>query len=356
MKTATLFCLHPSAKDVESTFKLMHLKNTFGIDFEWSSTHPDYLIVSEHIYINKHINKKFRELYPYAKVVIFYTGEAMSPDFNLFDYAVGFDGELKNGDRFSQICPPFMMFKGFLYESENEITSEKQALHLLKEKTGFCNFLYSNWMAHPRRDELFYALSSYKRVDSLGKHLNNVGVKGTGFRGHALDCIKLKNSYKFSIACENASFVGYTSEKILTSLAAHTVPVYWGDSEIAKNINPDCFINCNELNSMGEVIERVREIDENDALWAKMVSSPWRTEEQIAYHEERYSRYVAFFERIFTQPVEKVRRIPSGTFPQWNRDFFFHSPIVHHGLFYFQKKKFAMRKHDKANRKKFLGE
>lgn len=334
MKTVKIYCLHPFCKDVESTLRYMRLES-LKFNFEWSPTRPDYLIASEHVYTNKAIYKEFKKLFPLAGVVIFYAAEAMSPDFNLFDYAIGFDGNLKNGDRFVQLPPPYIMFRGFLPQQFNEISTDEEALNLLSEKKRFCNFLYSNWMAHPNRDKLFYILSSYKRVDSLGKHLNNVGTKGTGFVGHALDCIKLKSPYKFSIACENATYLGYTSEKLLTSLAAHTVPIYWGDPEIVRNINPDCFINCNGFDSLEEVIDVVKEIDEDDERWAHMVAAPWRTQEQIVYHEKRYSDYISFFENIFTQDVNYARRIPDGTFPRRARDFFRHANPVHYGRMFY---------------------
>lgn len=353
MKTVTIFCLHPFCKDVESTFAYLHLDNNFGLDFKWSSTNPDYLIATEHIYINKAINKTFKKLYSLAKVVIFYAAEAISPDFNLFDYAVGFDGNLKNGDRFVQMLPPYIMFKNFLLQDVNEIKSKEEALILLKRKKKFCNFLYSNWMAHPNRDKLFYMLSSYKGVDSLGKHLNNVGIKGTGYFGHAMDCIQLKNPYKFSIACENASFLGYTSEKLLTSLSAHTVPIYWGDPGVSRNINPACFINCNELDSLEDVVETVKRIDENDELWAEMVSSPWRLDEQVFYHNQRYEDYKSFFRNIFVQNIKNARRIPVGTFPNWERDFFNNANVIHHGRFYFVIQRFKIKRRNIINKNRF---
>ena len=348
MKTLKIYCLHPFCKDIESTLRYMRLEQLSGFDFEWSPNAPDYLIASEHVYIDRRINMEFKKVYPLAKVVILHAGEAISPDFNLFDYAVGFDGNLNNGDRFVQLPPPYIMFRGFLPQQYNEISCEDEALDLLKEKKGFCNFLYSNWMAHPNRDRLFYILSSYKRVDSLGRHLNNVGVKGTGFSGHALDCIKLKSPYKFSIACENATYLGYTSEKLLTSLAAHTVPIYWGDPEIARNVNPECFINCNNFDSLEEVIDAVRKIDEDDALWAHMVAAPWRTQQQISYHEERFCKYVAFFENIFSQDINHARRIPDGTYPKRAREFFWHANPVHYGRMFYaiQKLKRLLKQHN----------
>lgn len=199
-------------------------------------------------------------------------------------------------------------------------------------------------MAHPNRDKLFYILSKYKRVDSLGKHLNNVGVKGTGFSGHSMDCIKIKNPYKFSIACENASYLGYTSEKLLTSLAAHTVPIYWGDPEVSRNINPDCFIDCNKLDSLEDVLEIVKRIDEDDDLWATMVASPWRLENQLSYHDLRYKNYISFWKNLFYGDVNKLRRMPKGTFPEWKRRFFYKANAINQGklFFLFEKIKFKI--------------
>ena len=320
MNPVKVYCLHPYCNDVESMIKYMCLELD-GVNFEWSPKNPDYLIASERIYTNYDINKEFKKLYNSTPIVILYAKEAISPDFNLFDYAVGFDGNLMNGDRFTQLPPPFISFKRFLPQQFNDIESDEQAFALLQQKRKFCNFLYSNGNAHPIRDKMFFALSRYKRVDSLGKHLNNVGIKGTGFQGHLSDCINLKNPYKFSIACENASFLGYTSEKIFTSLAAHTVPIYWGDPEIIRNVNPDCFINCNNM-TLDEMIAEVKRIDEDDKLWARMVAAPWRTQEQIEYHNKQYENYNAFFENMFTQNIESASRRPEGTYPMIVRDFF----------------------------------
>lgn len=326
-KIIKIYGMHPFCKDVPSLLKYLKIESLNDLfDFQWSPTGPDYLIATEHIIYNPKYLKEFQRLNTKAKILIYMAGEAVSPDFNVFDYATGFDGNLVNGDRFVQIPPPFSFFDGFLRRDENEISTKEEAMAALKEKKGFCNFLYSNWNAHPRRDELFHLLSSYKRVDSLGKHMNNVGKLGTGFVGHALDCIDIKSPYKFSIASENATFLGYTSEKIITSLEAHTVPIYWGDPEIARNINPKCFINSNGL-SDEQVLERVKEVDNNDTLWAEMVAQPWRTEEQKELHKERMIHYVSFFRHIFEQDITDAVRRPIGTWPEQAQYFFMNSNI-----------------------------
>ena len=69
--------------------------------------------------------------------------------------------------------------------------------------------------------------------------MNNVGSP-------VADKYAFESEYKFSIAFENASYSGYTSEKILEAFAAGTVPIYWGDPDIAKVYNSKAFINLNE--------------------------------------------------------------------------------------------------------------
>jgi len=318
-KEIRVYMLHPFCKDVTSFLtylQISDLQNEF--EFVWDERDADYLIATEHIYINKEINKHFKLLKKNKQILIFYAGEAVSPDFNIFDYAIGFDACLQNMDRFCRLQSPNLFFNGFLTKSENDIHSLKDAYKELQNKKNFANFLYSNGNAHPIRDELFWTLSRYKRVDSLGKWLNNMRKMGTGYEGHAADCIAIKRPYKFSIACENACFEGYTSEKILTSLEAHTIPIYWGDPLIEESINPKTFINCNKFDNIEDVIMQVKLIDENDDLWCEMISQPWQTDEQKLRWKQRNEEYISFFRNIFQQSLSIAKRRPVGT---WNTNY-----------------------------------
>lgn len=308
--------LHPYAKDVDSALKYLQaefLKEKFK--FEWDPDNPDYLITTELIYNVQSEREAYKRLHNKASIVIFFTREAVTPDFNLCDYAIGFDSNLRNGDRFIQLPTVFDMYAAFTSVKKNDITTVEDARNQLSQKKGFCNFLYSNHMAHPNRDKLFHLLSSYKKVDSLGRHLNNTAIKGTGYKGHESDCILIKEPYKFSIASENASFPGYTSEKILTSLVAHTIPIYFGDPDVSDIINPACFIDCNKMRSIDEVIEAVARIDEDDELWCKMISAPWQTPEQIARSEKRLDDYRNYILKIFSTPISEAKRKPEGCRP-----------------------------------------
>lgn len=328
MKCINFYMLHTTCYDVDSALKylqLTSLKQHF--EFKWSSNDPDYLITTEQIYNIPRIRKLYNKMYKRAKITIFFTREAVTPDFNLCDYAVGFDSGLFYEDRFIQLPSPFDLYPAFVKTNKNEIDTIEKARKILLEKTKFCNFLYSNHLAHPNRDLLFHILSTYKRVDSLGKHLNNVKLRGTGYKGHEKDCILIKSPYKFSIASENACFSGYTSEKILTSLAAHTVPIYFGDPLIAQNINPDAFINCNNLDKIEDVLDLVKQIDENDDLWCKMVSSDWQTPQQMQLSSKRGNDYQKFFIKIFNGNIDKMHRKAIGCRPDMYAYQFFHEKV-----------------------------
>ena len=50
--------------------------------------------------------------------------------------------------------------------------------------------------------------------------------------------VEQKSYYKFTIAAENAAFPGYTSEKLMTSFQAHSIPIYWGNRDVVDEFNP----------------------------------------------------------------------------------------------------------------------
>ena len=138
--------------------------------------------------------------------------------------------------------------------------------------------------------------------------------------------IRLKSKYKFTISAENARADGYTSEKLLTSFLAHSVPIYWGNPYVAEEYNPEAFVNCNDYDNFDGVLKRVKEIDENDELWAHLVSQPWQTEEQRHNSERDFERYKKFMVNIFAQSQDKASRHSEGWFycEEYGKWFFSH--------------------------------
>lgn len=282
---------------------------------------PDYLIASEHLYASETARRWFTKMNDGRRVTIFFGGEAVFPDMNVFDYAVSFDRNLSLDDRIGRM-PTIDFFHAHLFSNDPSAPRLNPAAEL-RAKTGFCNFIYSNPKAHPMRDRLFHKLSEYKRVDALGPHLNNVGTSGS--RGSAdwrREALEMKRPYKFSIACENAAYNGYATEKILSSLQAMTVPIYWGDPYIAMEFNPKAFVNAANYPDLDALLRTVIEIDQDDDRWIQMVSEPIMTREQMARYQGDHGRYVDFIEHLFSQDLAAAKRAPVGFWPENYRNWF----------------------------------
>ncbi len=230
----------------------------------------------------------------YDCIRIFYTGECIAPNFNMCDYAIGFD-YINFGDRYLRV-PLYELFQyrqSFCSLVEDHVNDDK--------RSGFCSFVCSNDQGMKERIDMFHLLSRYKRVDSGGRYLNNVG-------GPVEDKRAFDQQHKFSIAFENSSFPGYTTEKIVEAFAAGAIPIYYGNPEIDKEFNEKAFINCHRFASLEEAAEYVEKIDQNDELYRQMRSEPIIKKEQLSEEPLR-----SFLFHIAEQPYKTAVRRPSNT-------------------------------------------
>lgn len=311
MKQLRYWTSHPSGKDNPKWMEIFET-DPERFEFVYDECDPDCIVATEQLYTDPKAMDDFARLYNPRRILIFYAGECISPDMNIFDYAVSFDRRFVLSDRVVR-RPTLSFFRKNVFSRLDVGCADPDGE--LRRKTGFCNFIYSNPTAHPRRDQLFHLLSSYKRVDSLGPHLNNCDNRTT--REDAdwrRQSVEMKSKYKFSIACENAVYPGYVSEKILSSFQAHTMPIYFGDPTIAEEFNPNAFINANGMTDE-EVLAAVRHVDEDDGLWKSMVAEPPMTEAQTQKSQIDDVAYRDFWNRVFGMDVVDAKRAPVGTWP-----------------------------------------
>jgi len=90
------------------------------------------------------------------------------------------------------------------------------------------------------------------------------------------------SNYAFIICMENSIENGYITEKILNGYKAGSIPIYWGDSKIAKKLfNPKSFICVNDYNSIEECIDYILNLynDKNNLI--KMANEPMFTDNII---------------------------------------------------------------------------
>lgn len=255
-------------------------------------SNPDYLIYS--VFGDSHIAKTGK------CIKIFYTGENIRPDFNLCDYAIGFD-YMTFGDRYIRF--PFY----YLIKNSKYISAEQRNTNHCDSKEEFCSFIVSNNAnADKCRENLFYLLSKYRTVNSGGRYLNNIGAPVD-------DKFIFEKKHKFSICCENASFPGYTTEKIVDAFAAGTIPIYYGDPLIGNVFNTNAFVHVKDPNNLVDVVETVKNIDNNDLLYQEMLSLPILNDVEYSTSIQVDKLY-RFFVNIFEQPFDKAKRISTYSY------------------------------------------
>jgi alpha(1,3/1,4) fucosyltransferase len=258
------------------------------------SDRPDLLIYSKDGHLNRLYNCK----------KLFWTGETIMPDFSLSDYAM----TCFYVDDPRHLRLPYYVF-GSGCGPEALLKSADEVESVAGSKREFCSFVVSN--GNPKRAgkrlEFFHFLSRYKPVASGGKALNNIGRQLPPGNSAKHDFIK---GYKFNLCFENKSLPGYTTEKLVEAMHARCIPIYWGDPLVAKDFNPRSILSLNDYASMEEFLEKIIEIDQDDAKYRQMLAEPYFNDNRINefYGEERI---LEFFERIFSDcsaPVSRRRK------------------------------------------------
>jgi len=242
---------------------------------------PDYLFFS--VYGYNHL--KYRNC-----IKIFYSAENLEPDFNLCDYAIAFQF-IEAGDRYLRY--PLYLISGFDRLNNQSFDVDKA----LNRK--FCNFVYSNskW-ADPVRKMFFEKLSKYKKVDSGGKFLNNMGTT-------VVDKLDFIKDYKFTIAFENSSLSGYTTEKIVEPMIVNSMPIYWGNPDIHLDFNKQSFVYVNDYERIEEAIEEIIRLDNDDDAYIQKLLTPWFDSDNYAQWE---AKLFSFLKHIFIQAYHKAKR------------------------------------------------
>ena len=213
-------------------------------------------------------------------------------DFNAYDYAIGFD-YMSFSDRYLRM-PQFARRVNFPLLSRR-LTAPCESL--LDRK--FCSFVVSNsQFGDPMRRKFFERLSKYKKVDSGGRFLNNVG-------GPIKDKIEFCKGYKFNIAFENSSSPGYTTEKIMEAYAAQSVPIYYGNPMVDTDFRLDSMVRVVDEDDIERAVEEVIRLDTDDAAYMEKVTASCLAESDISVYDQRLERFLS---HIFDQPLELARR------------------------------------------------
>ena len=215
------------------------------------SSHPDLLFYS--CYSFNYIK--------YNCLKIFYTAENVRPDFKECDFALSFDYDEYGG---KNLRLPLYRWRGDL----ETFTRPKDIDKILEEKKKFCCMLVSNPNGK-ERNFFFEKLSKYKKVDSGGSYCNNIGGQKVA------DKMAFIKDYRFTLSFENASYPGYTTEKLVEPMVVNSIPIYWGNSLAGNDFNTKSFVNVHDYAGFDEAIEAIITIDKNELLYRQYLQQPY---------------------------------------------------------------------------------
>lgn len=262
---------------------------------------PDFLIHSC-------IGRRRHDHRRYDCVRIFYTGENVAPDWYSTDWAFTF--EYTDHPRHFRLPHwPFYIDPPRLVKPSVTAASGPPDIEaFLASRPRFCGFVVSNPLCKTR-NEFFRRLSKYKRVDSGGKLFNNVGGRVPDKQAFLEEC-------RFTIAFENESHPGYTSEKVAEPMLVSTIPIYWGDPLVGNDFDTRSFLSYHDTPpgpgvsrsaALDMLVDRVVAADRDPDLLAAMLAQPWYRSNRVPQCADA-AVILGQFEKIFTTPIDRVSR------------------------------------------------
>lgn len=239
----------------------------------------------------------------FAGTKVHFTGENVRPPWDLADFCIGFDH--LDETRYLR----FPLFALLALQSEHRGRRLPPGPPWVERE--FCLFLYSHPGAGERR-QLFERLSAYRRVTSPGRYLQNTTapeLADANAAGWHWSKLQYQRGFRFTLACENSSFPGYTTEKMYDALRAGTIPIYWGNPRVDEDFDPDSFINCHSFAEFDEVVEHVARVDRDEQLAAGYLAVRTHLVRPLAWYQDRLVEHLGrAAEEAAQGPGPKARR------------------------------------------------
>ena len=221
---------------------------------------------------------------------VFVTAENLRPNFRDADFCIGFD----HSDDHRYLRSPNWARGGVGASGLLRPYGD----NIKEEPTEFCAFVVSNpW--NPIRNQIFKELSQHRYVHSPGQVFRNDSINVDAHASHwdtsAVDYLR---RFQFTIAAENSSYPGYTTEKLKHAFLAGSIPIYWGDPLVNHDFDPQAFLNFDDYGSVSALVQAVLELAEDPAAMERMRSIAPLSQESWERSANPYLMD-SFFERVF---------------------------------------------------------
>jgi len=176
---------------------------------------------------------------------------------NLYNYADYSITSFNINDERNYRLPCYVRRYGFNViediQNRNLIDKEKKIIYLQQNCVPF-------------RDNFVKKLQKYYDVDCPGRCNRNLNINVD----NKIDFLK---KYKFVISFENSSNSGYNTEKLVDGFLSMSLPLYWGDVDVANDFDPNSFLNYHDFENDDLFIDEILKIDSDDKRYKDMILS-----------------------------------------------------------------------------------
>ena len=213
------------------------------------------------------------------KIKINFIGEPVFPDYEKYDIV------LTGINRINNIVD---LPLSIIYIHGNNFLDTLENRKITKIPSQFCSFIVSNPKCESR-NKMFEMLNKYKKVNSAGSHLNNMGInlQGNWSSPTHFDFIR---QHKFMICFENTKMETYSTEKIVNAYLGNTIPIYWSTEHIKNIFNEESmlFLEDETEESFNKLIKKVIELDNDDEKYMEFVNRPVFNTKNKEFWKEHY--------------------------------------------------------------------
>ena len=153
----------------------------------------------------------------------------------------------------------------------------KKDYYIIKNNTReyFCAYMYSYNIEY--RVEIYNFISTYKKVDALGKSCNNDDFqddRNTYNDSETYNDIAIEKylKYKFVLALENTIYNGYITEKLINPILANSIPIYAGPKDAFEIINKKRVIYVYDFSNYNDLLDYIINVDNDSDLYNSIIS------------------------------------------------------------------------------------
>ena len=128
------------------------------------------------------------------------------------------------------------------------------------------------------------------QVDTLDKYNNIIKNKSCY---NSIELLRIYSQYKFVIAFENSKTQGYITEKIFNVFLAKSIPIYDGDPRIYDFINPNSFLQYNDM-----IIQKVKLLMNNEELYNSIIEKEKIKELDYTFINNNFDRLITDVQKV----------------------------------------------------------